>query len=86
MTGVWGADKPAAFREMRAQDYPFTIKLSDVETGTGLWETTVEGPGVVEIPGREEANGGRPVLCQVIFPWGCQLTIDGPGGGDPVPG
>jgi hypothetical protein len=62
-------NQPVAFHDLKAEQYPLTIALMDVETGEELWRETVAGPGVIQIP----AMAPRKVLAWICFPDGVAI-------------
>lgn len=66
------------FTDLPADRFPFTVILLDAESGDGVWRTVVTGPGVIEVPGRNQINGGRPVRVRVEWPDGTSSEADAP--------
>lgn len=51
-----------AFHDLKASDFPFTIEYIDAATGEVMDSVTVEGPGVLPVPGRD-----RPTDVRITF-------------------
>jgi hypothetical protein len=58
--------KPFAFHNLPAEAFPFTIELLDAGTRKVVWTATVDGPGVVAVPGL----GPGKRIARVTFPDG----------------
>ena len=59
-----------AFVDLAQSSFPFHVELLDAKTRTVVWETTVEGPGAMYVPGKSETNNGKPVDVRLTFPDG----------------
>lgn len=57
----------AAFHDLPARCFPFTIELRDHQTGTLRWSAEITGPGAIYIPSRDEINGGRLMSSRLRF-------------------
>ena len=44
-------DKPVVFHDLTPDSFPFILQILDDETLETLWQTSVEGPGAIEVPG-----------------------------------
>lgn len=52
---------PAAFRDLPASAFPLVLELLDAGTREVVWAVTVDGPGVVRVPGRDKTGPGRKI-------------------------
>lgn len=43
--------RPAAFHDLPAEAFPLTITFTDADTAEELHTITLDGPGVLDIPG-----------------------------------
>lgn len=64
-------DRPTAFRDLPADNYPFTVEAFDLE-GRVVWTERVEGPGSLYIPPLAQTYG--PVGVRIITPMGTTET------------
>lgn len=69
-------EKPMAFHDLPASMFPFTIEYLNAK-GVVLRTETVEGPGVMEVPGLAQFYG--PITIRVTHANGTQTTT-GPDG------
>lgn len=60
-------DLPVAFHDLPAELFPFTVEYLDADSKQVVESTTVEGPGAIQIPGKE-ALGVRATIVHFIFP------------------
>lgn len=44
-------ESQSAFVELTPDDFPFTVKLTDEDTGEVVWESTITGAGALKVPG-----------------------------------
>lgn len=51
--------EPFAFHDLPRHLFPFTMRLTDAETGEEVWSTTVDRPGVVTVPGTAQHGHAR---------------------------
>ena len=66
-----------AFSDFNPEDFPFTIRLIDVDTGLVVFTEKVTGPGALRIPGLAE-SGARAVSAEIVFPSGRVIRVDPP--------
>ncbi len=55
------------FAEAWPWRFPLTIQILDAVTREVVHVIEVEGPGVVQVPGRNVTNGGKPVAVRVLY-------------------
>lgn len=55
------------FRDFPRSKFPFTMELLDAETREVRWSVTIEGPGAVQVPSKDEINGGRLLVGRITF-------------------
>ena len=60
------AGKPFAFRDLPAEDYPFTIEYRVAATNRLIQSQVVHEPGALDVPGLAADYG--PVKVRMIFP------------------
>lgn len=53
------------FADLPATSFPFIVEGIDGDTQETLWQTTVNGPGVLSVPGKPE--GVREVKVRITF-------------------
>jgi hypothetical protein len=64
---------PVAFKDLPAAAFPFTIELLNADTREVVWTVTVDGPGVITVPGRDVTGPGRKIA-RITYPDG---TVEG---------
>jgi hypothetical protein len=55
------APPPVMFRDLPAEAFPFIIELLDEGTREVVWSVTVDGPGMIAVPGRDVTGPGRKI-------------------------
>ena len=52
---------PHAFSDFPASAFPFTVELLQADTREVVWKTTVDGPGLLIVPGLDMTGPGRKI-------------------------
>jgi hypothetical protein len=78
-------DRPIAFHDVQSDSFPMTIQFVSEATGKVLHVITVDGPGVVDVPGQdffksvvaasgEDVSGDINIATRIITPRGTIYT------------